>query len=150
MLSEVLANAAGEAVDNDDADASEQGEDDEDELFLNPRGWYAENGVTLHAGVRIVRIDRPSKVVYGDDGSVTPYDTLILATGSRSFFPPMDGMWASRTELTPGVFGFRSLDDAHAMLDHVADARTAVVIGDRKSTRLNSSHSGESRMPSSA
>ena len=32
-----------------------------------------------------------AKVVYGDDGSVTPYDTLVLATGSRSFFPPMDG-----------------------------------------------------------
>ncbi|MBE7163157.1 MAG: NAD(P)/FAD-dependent oxidoreductase, partial [Williamsia herbipolensis] len=118
LLSEVLAQAAGEVV--DDAD---------DDLFLNPVDWYAENGITLHAGVRIVRIDRHAKVVLGDDGSVTPYDTLVLATGSRSFFPPMEGMWASRTELTPGVFGFRSLDDAHGMLAHVADARTAVVIG---------------------
>src|ERR1700759_650671 len=81
LLSEVLANAAGTP-----------GEDDEDELFLNPVDWYADNGITLHAGGRIVRIDRPSKVVYGDDGSVTPYDTLILAPGSRSFFPPMEGM----------------------------------------------------------
>ncbi len=79
--------------------------------------------------MRIVRIDRHSKVVYGDDGSVTPYDTLILATGSRSFFPPMDGMWASNTELTPGVFGFRSLADATSMLRHVKGKRTAVVIG---------------------
>ncbi|GLZ51222.1 nitrite reductase large subunit NirB [Actinomycetospora sp. NBRC 106378] len=124
LLSEVLANAAGAAVDNEDADGW-----DPDELFLNPTDWYAENGITLHAGVRIVRIDRHAKVVMGDDGSVTPYDTLVLATGSRSFFPPMDGMWASKTDLTPGVFGFRSLDDANAMLDHVAGARTAVVIG---------------------
>ncbi|MHC1558021.1 nitrite reductase large subunit NirB [Actinomycetospora sp. C-140] len=120
LLSEVLANAAGEAVDNEDAD---------EEIYLNPLDWYAENGITLHAGVRIVRIDRPSKVVYGDDGSVTPYDTLVLATGSRSFFPPMDGMWASTTQLTPGVFGFRSLDDATGMLEHVREHRTAVVIG---------------------
>ncbi|NMO92010.1 nitrite reductase large subunit NirB [Actinomycetospora sp. TBRC 11914] len=136
LLSEVLANAAGQVVDNDDVDG-----DDEDELFLNPRAWYDDNGITLHAGVRVVRIDRHAKVVYGDDGSVTPYDTLVLATGSRSFFPPMDGMWASDTELTPGVFGFRSLDDATGMLRHVAgDAamrsstredgkRSAVVIG---------------------
>jgi nitrite reductase (NADH) large subunit len=124
LLSEVLANAAGTAVDNDDVEG-----DDEDELFLNPRDWYDDNGITLHAGVRIVRIDRWSKVVYGDDGSVTPYDTLVLATGSRSFFPPMDGMWASKTELTPGVFGFRSLDDATNMLRHVAGKPTAVVIG---------------------
>ncbi|MDD7965600.1 nitrite reductase large subunit NirB [Actinomycetospora lemnae] len=143
LLSEVLANAAGdaaqrsstvgtgEAVDNDDAD----------DLYLNPLDWYDENGITLHAGVRIVRIDRHAKVVLGDDGSVTPYDVLVLATGSRSFFPPVEGMWASNTELTRGVFGFRSLDDAQAMLAHVeGDAaqrsstigdshRTAVVIG---------------------
>ncbi|WP_433800726.1 nitrite reductase large subunit NirB [Actinomycetospora sp. CA-084318] len=118
LLSEVLAQAAGEVV--DDAD---------DDLFLNPVDWYAENGITLHAGVRIVRIDRHAKVVLGDDGSVTGYDTLVLATGSRSFFPPMDGMWASRTELTSGVFGFRSLDDAHGMLAHIREHRTAVVIG---------------------
>jgi nitrite reductase (NADH) large subunit len=124
LLSEVLANAAGEAVDNDDVRG-----DDEDEIFLNPRSWYDDNGITLHAGVRVVRIDRHSKVVYGDDGSVTPYDTLVLATGSRSFFPPMDGMWASNTELTPGVFGFRSLDDATSMLRHVRGRTTAVVIG---------------------
>lgn len=124
LLSEVLANAAGEAVDNADADAQ-----DDDELFLNPRGWYDENGIDLRAGVRIVRIDRPSKVVLGDDGSVTPYDVLVLATGSRSFFPPIEGMWRSNTELTPGVFGFRSLDDAHGMLRHVRGRSSAVVIG---------------------
>ena len=144
LLSEVLADAAvGNGASNEttpDEPASEavaesgdapdgDGFDDEDEIFLNPRSWYQENGITLHVGVRIVRIDRHSKVVYGDDGSVTPYDTLILATGSRSFFPPMDGMWASNTELTPGVFGFRSLADATGMLRHVKGRKTAVVIG---------------------
>ncbi len=144
LLSEVLADAAaGNGASNEttpDEPASEavaesgdapdgDGFDDEDEIFLNPRSWYQENGITLHVGVRIVRIDRHSKVVYGDDGSVTPYDTLILATGSRSFFPPMDGMWASNTELTPGVFGFRSLSDATGMLRHVKGRKTAVVIG---------------------
>ncbi len=123
LLSEVLADAAGQTVDNDDADT------DDDELFLNPVDWYAENGITLHAGVRIVRIDRYAHQVYGDDGSVTPYDKLVLATGSRSFFPPMEGMWADRTTLTRGVFGFRSLDDATSMLSHVKEHRTAVVIG---------------------
>ncbi|GAA4784315.1 NADPH-nitrite reductase [Actinomycetospora chlora] len=118
LLSEVLANPVGETVD-----------DDEGELFLNPRAWYDENGIDLHAGVRIVRIDRHARVVLGDDGSVTPYDVLVLATGSRSFFPPMEGMWKTDTELTPGVFGFRSLDDAQAMLKYVRGKSSAVVIG---------------------
>ncbi len=123
LLSEVLANAE-EAGEPDG-----EGFDDSDELFLNPIDWYAENGITLHAGVRIVRIDRYGKCVLGDDGSVTCYDKLVLATGSRSFFPPMEGMWTDRTTLTPGVFGFRSLDDATSMLAHVKEHRTAVVIG---------------------
>jgi nitrite reductase (NADH) large subunit len=147
LLSEVLADAAkgngrsnettpdepaSEAIADAEAEGDErggQGFDEDDELFLNPVGWYEDNGVTLHTGVRIVRIDRHSKVVYGDDGSVTPYDTLILATGSRSFFPPMEGMWKDRTTLTPGVFGFRSLDDATNMLEHVKGRQKAVVIG---------------------
>ncbi len=122
---EAASDAAAESGDARDA----EGFDDEDEIFLNPRSWYDANGIALHAGVRVVRIDRHSKVVYGDDGSVTPYDTLVLATGSRSFFPPMEGMWASKTELTRGGFGFRSLDDATSMLAHIKDHRTAVVIG---------------------
>ncbi|MDD7939252.1 FAD-dependent oxidoreductase [Actinomycetospora lutea] len=114
LLSEVL--AAG-------------GAEDSDELFLNPHDWYDDHGITLHAGVRIVRVDRREKVVLGDDGSVTPYDVLVLATGSRSFFPPIEGLWASPSALTPGVFGFRSLDDVTALLAHVRRPRTAVVVG---------------------
>ena len=144
LLSEVLADAAkgdghtkpttpdaqpSEAVEASGDAPDGDGFDDDDELFLNPLDWYTDNGITLHAGVRIVRIDRYGKRVFGDDGSVTPYDRLVLATGSRTFFPPMEGTWADRTHLTRGVFGFRSLDDATAMLEHVREHRTAVVIG---------------------
>ena len=31
------------------------------------------------------------RTVTGDDGSVTPYDKLLLATGSSAFMPPIDG-----------------------------------------------------------
>ena len=65
---------------------------DEDGHLPQHADWYAENGITLHAGVRVARIDRFAKLVYADDGTSTPYDKLIIATGSRSFFPPMDGM----------------------------------------------------------
>ena len=41
----------------------------------------------------------------------------------------MDGMWVDDKTLTPGVFGFRTLDDTTAMLDYAAERRTAVVIG---------------------
>ena len=100
-----------------------------EEIYLNPLDWYADNAVTLHAGVRIVRVDRFARKVFADDGQVVPYDTLILATGSRTFFPPMDGMWIDDRTLTPGVFGFRTLDDTAAMLAYAREHERAVVIG---------------------
>jgi nitrite reductase (NADH) large subunit len=101
----------------------------EKDLFLNPREWYGENGITLHAGVRVVRVDRFAHRVYADDGSIAEYDKLVLATGSRSFFPPMDGMWADNKTLTAGVFGFRTLHDTHSMMRYARGRQRAVVIG---------------------
>jgi nitrite reductase (NADH) large subunit len=42
-----------------------------EDIFLNPWEWYEDNGITLLAGVRVVRIDRHAHRVYADDGSVT-------------------------------------------------------------------------------
>lgn len=103
--------------------------EDTDEIYLNPLDWYAENAVTLRAGVRVVRIDRFARKVFADDGTIQSYDKLIVATGSRTFFPPMDGMWVDDRTLTPGIFGFRTLDDTTAMLEYAHPHRTAVVIG---------------------
>ena len=100
-----------------------------EEIYLNPLDWYTDNAVTLHAGVRVVRIDRFAKKVFADDGQVLPYDKLIIATGSRTFFPPMDGMWLDDRTLTPGVFGFRTMDDTEAMVAYASDRDSAVVIG---------------------
>ncbi|MGK2881681.1 MAG: nitrite reductase large subunit NirB [Mycobacterium sp.] len=105
------------------------GIDGTDEIYLNEFDWYTENQIELRAGVRVVRIDRYAQLVHGDDGSVTRYDALVLATGSRSFFPPMARLWADNTTLADGVFGFRTLDDCVGMIDSAADRTKAVVIG---------------------
>src|SRR6478609_2902856 len=107
------------------------GESEETEIFLNSLAWYDENEITLHAGVRVTRIDRFAKVVFADDGSVTPYDDLIIATGSRSFMPQMENLDRPEGGLLPGVFAFRTLDDTRAMISCAdrADHIKAVVIG---------------------
>jgi nitrite reductase (NADH) large subunit len=105
------------------------GSDDTAEIYLNPIDWYTDNDVDLRAGVRVVRVDRFARVVQANDGTAMRYDRLIIATGSRSFFPPMEGMWADNKTLTSGVFGFRSLDDCAAMIDYAAGKTRAVVIG---------------------
>jgi nitrite reductase (NADH) large subunit len=98
------------------------GTQDAKEIFLNPLAWYEENGITLHAGKRVTRVDRDSKRVSADDLAVD-YDYLVFATGSKPFIPPIPG--------TPlrGVFVFRTLDDCRDIAAHAKNCKTAVVIG---------------------
>jgi nitrite reductase (NADH) large subunit len=98
------------------------GSQDPKEIFLNPLAWYEENGVTLHAGKRVTRVDREQQVVHAD-GLEEPYDVLVFATGSKPFVPPVPG-----TTLQ-GVFVFRTLDDCRNIADYALDCRRAVVIG---------------------
>jgi nitrite reductase (NADH) large subunit len=106
------------------------GEEDAGGIFLNSLDWYRENGITLHAGVRVERIDRFAKLVFSDDGRATPYDVLIIATGSRSFMPPVEGLYTPGGRLLPGVFAFRTIDDTRGMVSYAQqDRRRAVVIG---------------------
>ena len=53
------------------------------DIMLNTREWYAQNGITLHAGDEVVRIDRARRRVVAKSGLEVPYDRLILATGSN-------------------------------------------------------------------
>jgi nitrite reductase (NADH) large subunit len=105
------------------------GEEDETGIFLNPLAWYEDNDITLHAGSRVTRIDRYAKQVYAEDGTETPYDVLIIATGSRSFMPPMAGLYREDGTLMPGVFGFRTIDDTRQMAAQAVLHERAVVIG---------------------
>lgn len=58
------------------------GEKTFEEIITHPASWYAEHGVTLVTGSEIIAIDRSAKTVTAKDGTVTPYDRLLIATGS--------------------------------------------------------------------
>ena len=99
------------------------------DIFINPLSWYAENGVTLHAGVRVDAIDVTAKRALGAGGIVEPYDTLVLATGSRVVVPPIANVFDAAGHFKEGVFVFRTLDDCDRMLTCAAISRRVVVIG---------------------
>ena len=99
------------------------GEQSVQDIILNDLDWYRDNGIRLHMGSRVVRIDRPRRQVEAADGTVVPYDRLLLATGSRPFMLPIPG-----ADL-PGVLGYRDIADTEAMIEAAAKYRHAVVIG---------------------
>jgi nitrite reductase (NADH) large subunit len=99
------------------------GEQTIDDIVLNSREWYADNGITLHAGKRVNKIDRTRRIVTAEDGTSAEYDRLLLATGSRPFILPVPG------KDLDGVIGFRDIKDVDAMIDASSRYKKAVVIG---------------------
>ncbi len=99
------------------------------EIFLNPLEWYRENGITLHLGVLADSILRRSKCVLGCDGTIEPYDKLIIATGSRSYIPPIEGLALPSGQYKPGVFVFRTLDDCREIAEYAEGRGRVAVIG---------------------
>ncbi|MGW0902324.1 NAD(P)/FAD-dependent oxidoreductase [Streptomyces sp. NPDC002853] len=81
---------------------------------------------------RAVRVDRADRLVHCADGSVVPYGTLILATGSNPVLPPLRGLFEpGATELPRGVHAFRTMDDCLALSEAVrpGTGTRVVVIG---------------------
>jgi len=99
------------------------------EIFLNAIEWYAENGVKLHAGVRVETIDRDRKVVKAGGGIEVPYDRLVFATGSKPFVPPIGSLTNTSGRFIDGAFVFRTLDDAFQIMNYAVNVRKAVVLG---------------------
>ncbi len=93
------------------------------EIVLNPLGWYAEHGITLHTGKKVTQIDRVKRIVRADDGTEAPYDRLLIATGSHPFILPVPG------KDLPGVIAYRDIADTEAMIDAATKYQHAVVIG---------------------
>jgi len=94
-----------------------------DDIMLHTRAWYEANGVTLHAGDPVLRIDRKRRVVHAQSGLAVPYDRLLIATGSKPFIVPVPG------HALPGVIGFRDIQDVDTMLAAAQRGGKAVVIG---------------------
>jgi nitrite reductase (NADH) large subunit len=94
-----------------------------DDLQLESREWYAEQGIDLYLDERVVQIDRDAQCIVTSTGRREHYDELVLATGSAPFVPPLPGVER------PGVFVYRTIDDLEAIRAWGARCRSALVIG---------------------
>jgi nitrite reductase (NADH) large subunit len=99
------------------------GEQTLDEIVLNSWDWYSDNHITLHAGKKVVQVDRVKRVVRADDGTEESYDRLLICTGSNPFILPVPG------KDLKGVIAYRDIADTNEMIDAATKYKNAVVIG---------------------
>jgi len=99
------------------------GEQTLQDIVLNPVEWYLANGIRLHLGKKVVKIDRVAREVVAEDGTREPYDRLLLATGSNPFILPLPGVDLD------GVLTYRDIHDTQRMIAAAGEYRDAVVIG---------------------
>lgn len=99
------------------------GEKDFAAILLHGQDFYTRNGITLHAGERIVAVDRQMQEVVSETGRRQPYDILVLATGALPIMLPIPGA------ALPGVLTFRTVADVESMQRAAERGGSAVVIG---------------------
>lgn len=98
------------------------GATDTERMRYRPADFYEKNNVRTIFGVRAEQIDAENKKVMLSDGKTLCYDKLLVATGSRPFVPPMEGLVGVKKK-----FSFMTYDDALA-LEKAIGAKTRVLI----------------------
>ncbi|AZO63612.1 FAD-dependent oxidoreductase [Mesorhizobium sp. M6A.T.Cr.TU.016.01.1.1] len=95
----------------------------EDWVPLRGDSFYSKNDIDLRLNANVASIDARSGEVVLADGTRTPYDRLLLATGAEPVRLTIQG--ADQ----PHVHTLRSFADCKAIIERATTARRAVVLG---------------------
>jgi nitrite reductase (NADH) large subunit len=95
----------------------------EEQLLAKKEDWYRDQNITLKLKTRIVGGDPQKKVVVTEDKEELAYDSLLIATGSHSFIPPIKGSEKK------GVFALRDIQDARDISLFAEGAEEVILIG---------------------
>ena len=95
----------------------------EEKLIIKNEKWYRDHNIDLMLATRIVDADTKNKTVLTQDGKNISYDSLLVATGSHSFVPPIKGSEKK------GVFTLRNIKDAKNIINYADTVDDIVIIG---------------------
>lgn len=95
-----------------------------EKMKYRPDDFYTKNNVELLLGETVTAIDVAKKSVSLKSGGSRKYDKLLVATGSRPFVPPADGL-----DTVKNMFTFMTYDDMEALDKALSPEKEVVVIG---------------------
>ncbi|MCE2028803.1 nitrite reductase large subunit NirB [Sessilibacter corallicola] len=94
-----------------------------DDLMLTSEGYYQDNGINYVLNERVAEINREEKYVVTDSGRKEAYDSLVLATGSYPFVPPIPGNDQEHCLV------YRTIEDLEAITESAKCSKVGVVVG---------------------
>lgn len=100
-----------------------QGKVSDKNIYYRPKDFYEKNGVETVLGKKVTKIDTANKAVVLDDGLSVPYDKLMVATGSKPFVPPMNGLDKVHYHT------FMSYDSVKAIRSEAKEGMKVLIIG---------------------
>ncbi len=101
-----------------------EGKTDLTRMKYRPDDFYDKNFCETIFGEKAVSIDANAKTVTLKSGKALPYDALCVATGSRPFVPPMEGL-----DKVEKKFGFMTLDDALSLEKALTKDSRVLIVG---------------------
>ncbi len=99
------------------------GEQGIEKVYLRPENFYESKDITLQKGVRVGAIDTKAQSVTTDSGATTPWEQLIIATGTRPRQLPVPG-----ADLA-GVHYLRTIADVDGIRAELTSDTQLVIIG---------------------
>ena len=100
-----------------------QGKVSDKNIYYRPKDFYEKNGVETVLGKKVTKIDAANKAVVLEDGLSVPYDKLMVATGSKPFVPPMNGLDKVHYHT------FMSYDSVKAIRSEAKEGMKVLIIG---------------------
>ncbi|MFK4266347.1 nitrite reductase large subunit NirB [Streptomyces milbemycinicus] len=94
-----------------------------EDLSLVEDGFMARHGIELHLGDPAEHIDRAARTVTARSGLTVAYDSLVLATGSYPFVPPVPG------KDSQGCFVYRTIEDLLEIEEYAKNCSSGTVVG---------------------
>ena len=101
-----------------------EGKVTEEKMRYRNADFYEKNKVDTLFNTTVTSIDSDKKEIVIQNGNRISYDKLLVATGSRPFVPPMDGLDSVEKKFT-----FMSYDDAKALKASLFDGAKVLIIG---------------------
>ncbi|MGL5594175.1 MAG: NAD(P)/FAD-dependent oxidoreductase, partial [Cetobacterium sp.] len=97
---------------------------DIDGINFVDKDFFEKNNINWLKGKEVISLNEKEKTITLDNNEVVLYDKVLIASGSRPFFPPIENINGKEN-----VVGLKSLDDCNKIIEISKKAKNIVVIG---------------------